>query len=73
MVGDFEPKWYSGGDKVSEEQLYSLIVLVKILKAAYGIDAVKGHRDYNDSMPNTTTVCPGDNLYNTLKSVGVIN
>ena len=44
--------------------------MVEALQMSAGWDMpVYGHRDYNDAMPNTTTVCPGQNLYDIIDRV----
>lgn len=52
LTGDFQIQ------KPTEAQLSTLDALVEKLKTTYGIENIKGHRDY------LKTECPGDNVYN---------
>ena len=71
LIGDYQPGVFDNNSP-TQEQLYSMLSLIKVLKVVYPIEHVKGHRDYNGQMPNTKTVCPGDNLYNSLNNMGIL-
>lgn len=44
-------------EEPSDAQIKSLLELTEKLKSAYGIQDIKGHREFNK------TECPGENLY----------
>ena len=62
LVGNFEK------NRPTYEQLCTAFSLITVLKDAYLIDEVNGHRDYNNVMGHDT-VCPGKYLYDIISEV----